>query len=191
MEEERIKSALELAMERVKALPELTPEEIAAQKEKEFGPVGISLAMKYMSGAIAADELPSDLGRHAPDRRSVIRRALISSLCGEILAEASPETAMKALKGISLIAPERSEFFASVEANISGILSEFEVEKKNRFHAFDDLANEKLRTLGISGSAVRPNMSESEEWNAALDRIKQAYEPRLESIRKNLIQEIG
>jgi hypothetical protein len=190
LEEERVKSALELAMERISAMPELTPAEIAAQKEKEYGPVGTALAVKYMSSAIAAGELPVELSRHAPDRRPAIRRSLVSNLCRGILVEDTPETAVKALKGMSQIAPEKSEFLAKMEASLSEILGEFEAAREKGFHEFDALAYEKIRDLGISGSAVRPNMIESEEWKEELGRIKQAFEPRLENIRNTLMVEL-
>jgi hypothetical protein len=191
VEEERIKSALELAMERISAMPELTPEEVAAQKEKEYGPIGTALAVKYMSGALAAGELPHELSRYASDRRPVIRRFLVSNLCREILADDTLEAAVKALKGMLQIAPEKGEFLATIEANISEIHSEFETAKEKRLHEFSALTYEKIRNLGISGSAVRPNMLESEEWKKELSRIRQTFEPRLENIRRKLIQEIA
>ena len=58
MKEEKIKSALEIAMEKVSDLPELTREEIEEQKEKEYGPVGDAVAKKYLSGTISDGELP-------------------------------------------------------------------------------------------------------------------------------------
>jgi hypothetical protein len=191
VEEERVKSALELAMERISAMPELTAEEIAAQKEKEYGPVGTAMAVKYMSGALEAGELPDELSRHAPDKRQVIRRFLVSSLCSQILAGDTLETAVKALKGMLSIAPGKGEFLATIEGNISEILSEFEAAKEKEFHEVNALAYEKIRNLGISGSAVRPNLVECEEWKVELRRITQAYEPRLENIKKSLIQELG
>jgi hypothetical protein len=191
VEEERIKSALELAMERISAMPELTPEEIAAQKEKEYGPIGTALAVKYMSGAISAGELPVELSRQAPDRRPVIRRSLVSSLCRGILADDTLKTAKMALKGMLQIAPEKSDFLAKMEGSLSEILSEFEAAKEKGFYDFDVPAYEKLRNLGISGSAVRPNRIENEEWKEELGRIKQAFEPGLENIRNTLMRELG
>src|SRR5512137_2431855 len=60
-EEEGIKSAFELAMERISGLPKLTPEEKAEQKEREYAPIGTSIAVKYMDGALADSELPIQL----------------------------------------------------------------------------------------------------------------------------------
>jgi hypothetical protein len=191
VEEERVKSALELAMERISAMPELTPEEIAAQKEKEYGPIGTALAVKYMSGAIDADDLPAELNRHAPDRRQVIRRALVSNLCRGILAEGPMETVMKALNGMLRIAPERRDLVATMEKKIFEIFGEFKAAEEKGFREFSELAYEKLRGLGITGSAVRPNMTESEEWKEKLGRIKQACEPKLEKIKKLLIDEFA
>jgi hypothetical protein len=191
VEEEQIKSALELAMERISAMPELTPEEIAAQKEKEYGPIGTALAVKYMSGAIASGDLPAELNRHSLDRRPVIRRALVSNLCRAILADSALEIVMKAFDGMSQIAPEKETFLATMREKVSRILEELKAAEAVSLRKFVDLAYGKLRNLGISGSAVKPNMSESEEWKEELGRIKQVCEPKLENLRKALINEIA
>ena len=161
MEEERIKSAFELAMERISGLPELTPEEIAAQKEKEFGPIGTTLAVKYMSGAISGSELPIELNRHPQDRRKIIRRALISALCREMLLDGARETAMKALQGIEQIAPEKRDSLAKAEKDYLEVVGEFEAARKERLSRFEASAIERMKDLGISGSAVLPNMVEN------------------------------
>jgi hypothetical protein len=98
---------------------------------------------------------------------------------------------VKALKGMLQIAPAKGEFIATIEGSIAEILREFEAAKEKRLHEFSALTYEKIRNLGISGSAVRPNMLESEEWKEELSRIRQTFEPRLGNIRKSLIQEIA
>ncbi len=188
MEEERIKSALELAMERISGLPELTPEEIAAQKEKEYGPIGTALSVKYMSGIMAESELPIELNRHRDDRRGIIRRALIAGLCRELVLDGAKEVVLRALNGIAQIAPEKKDLLRAAEEDYLKILSEFVSARKERCREFEILAGERMRNLGISGSAVRPNMAENEQCQKELAGIQQAFEPRLAIIRNTLMQ---
>ncbi|MBN1566929.1 MAG: hypothetical protein JXA73_03725 [Acidobacteria bacterium] len=190
MEEERIKSAFELAMERISALPELTPEEKEEQKERECAPVGISLAYKYMEGTLADTDLPVELERCEGSRRQIVRRALITSLCREMSLEKKRAAALKALSGVMRIAPEAKGILQEAEHAYMRILDEFEVEKKKEFAKFQADAVEKLKARGISGTAVRINFDENEQWNRELFCLRQAYEPRLESIRDRIIREL-
>lgn len=191
MEEEGIKSALELAMERISGLPELTPEEKAEQKEREYAPIGAAMAVKYMDGALADTELPIELKRYRGSQQQIVRRALISSLCREMRLENSQETALKALRGIMQMDPEKMEFFAKAERSFLQIVSEFEENKKKNFGKFEAGAVERIKAFGISGSAVRPNLNENENWSQELIRLQQAYEPRLEKLRDVLIEELN
>ncbi len=188
MEEERVKSAFEIAMERISGLPKLTPEEIAAQKEKEFGPVGTSLAVTYMNGTIAGSELPIKLNRHQEDRRRIIRRALISSLCREMTLDGAKETAIRALGGIAQIAPEKKDALRAAEEDYLKAVGEYEAARKEKFREFEVLAGERMKGLGISGSAVRPNLAENEPWQKELAGIRQVFEPRLVGLRTRLMR---
>jgi len=70
-------------------------------------------------------------------------------------------------------------------------------EYENMFHEFSDLREkhfakyrtqlmELLQGIGISGSAVDPNVENSEGWQVELTRVKDQYEIRLKKLRKNL-----
>jgi len=187
VEEERIKSAFEIAMERISALPELTPEEIAAQKEKQFGPVGEALAGKYLSGLVNDDELQVELGKRESGQRQIIRRALISSLCRNLQLEGDLSAAGKALSGLRRIAPEKETIIGKAAEEYKSIVHEFDQEKKRQSQAIESSA---LRPLGISGTAVRCNSAENTHWLDELKKIRQAYEPRLETLRVSLSDEL-
>jgi hypothetical protein len=191
VEEEGIKSALELAMERISGMPDLTPEEKAEQKEREHAPIGAAIAVRYMGGALTDTELPIELKRYRGSRQQIVRRALISSLCREMRPEKGRETALKALRGIVQIAPEKKEFLEKAEKSFSQILSDFEKDKKASYGRFEASSAEKIRAFGISGSAVRLNLNENEAWSHELIRLAQACEPRLEKLRDALIEELN
>lgn len=190
MEEEGIKSALELAMERISGMPELTPEERAEQKEREHAPIGVAMAVRYMGGALAGTELPIELKRYNGSRQQIVRRALISSLCREMCPEKGQEIALKALGGIMQIAPGKKAFLEKAEKRFLQILSDFEEDKKGSYGRFEASAAKIIRTLGISGPAVRLDFNENEEWRLEVTALAQAYEPRLEKLRDSLIKEL-
>lgn len=190
MEEEKIKSALEIAMERISGLPQLTPGEIAAQKEKEYRLIGESLCKKYLDGAIRSDQLPVEAGKHGGEQGPMVRRALIQSLCRSIRLEDAP-TAILALTGLASFMADKTGFPEEAGKNLRQILDEFEREKVERSREFEVLAVEEIRELGISGTAVRPNLDQNETWKQELIRIQKAYEPRLANLREMLLRALG
>jgi len=186
LEDEGIKSALELAMERVSALPQLTPQEVAEQKIRENAPVGTAIAVKYLSGTLSDAELPVKLSRYEEDRRLIICRALLARLCRELRFGNTPRNAQKALLGAAAVAPQNRMLCEEAARSFERILGEFEAAKEKRLGEFMALAGQKMKELGISGSAVRPNLNENDRWKEALAAMQQAYEPKLEALRAML-----
>jgi hypothetical protein len=189
LKEERIKSAFEIAMEKLSDLPELTPEEIREQKEKEYGPVGEALAKRYLSGAISDGELPAELARHAGEPGKIVRHALADGLCRELNLENNIEIGERALKGLKLLVSEKSKAIEKIGNEFREMVEEFDKKAEEASRQFEVLAIERLGKLGIAGSAVRPNMNEDEHWNKHLQEIQNVFEPRLGAIRNRLMQE--
>ncbi len=190
MKEERIKSALEIAMEKISDLPELTREEIEEQKEKEYGPIGEALAMKYLSGTISDSELPLELAHYSEARGRIVRRSLVAGFCREIKLENEESGSARALKGFKLLASEKSGFVERMEDEFRKIIDEYSRIKEEKSRQFEVLAKERLVKLGISGSAVRPNLSEDADWKEQLREIQNLFEARLIDIRTRLMQEL-
>jgi hypothetical protein len=188
VEEERVKSALEIAMERISAMPELTAEDMAAQKEKQYRPIGEAMAGRYLSGLLDDVELPAELDKYRPDQRDIIRRALVSNLCRAISLEGDPESAGKALKGMVGIEPGKGAFIEKTAKEFQTLLRDFEQEKREQSAEIDAAA---LRPLGISGTAVRCNPAENARWLEGLKRMQLSYEPRLEALRTALQRELS
>jgi len=187
VEEERIKSAFEIAMERISALPELTAEDIAAQKEKQFGPIGEGLAAKYLGGLIDEEALPIQVEKLPEDQRPIVRRALITALCRTLQLEGDPGSAEKALRGLQRAFPGKVAAIESEAEKYREITREFREELQRQSAAIEAVA---LKPLGISGTAVRCNPGENPHWLGELKKLRQTYEPRLAALRSNLLQEL-
>jgi hypothetical protein len=186
--EEEIKSAFELAMERVVRMPRLTPEEMAEQKEREYGPLGVAIAVRYLDGVLSDTDLPHELNKHDGIQLSIVRRALISSLCREIQFEKGPGPVRRALNGLAQIAPEKKDVIERSRDDYARLAEEFEAAKEKSLGEFAITANTQLQALGISGSAVRANLNENAQWKEELTRIRQSFEPKLEQLREDLIR---
>jgi hypothetical protein len=187
VEEERVKSALELAMERISALPELTPQEIAEQKERQYGPVGEALAGKYLSGLVDDEELTIQIKKQPADLQPIVLRALVSSLCRVLQLEGDLESAGKALSGMRRAVPEKLAIIEKAAGEYLSMVHAYEQEQKDKSASIETAA---LRPLGISGTAVRCNPGENPHWLEELKKLRNAYDPRLENLRSNLLQEL-
>jgi hypothetical protein len=189
LEEERVKSAFEIAMERISALPELTQEEIAIQKEKQFGPIGDAVASRFLRGLIIDDELPVELEKYRADpfQLQIVRRALITRLCRTLELEQDPMDAGKGMNGLCRIAPEKVSIIGEAGRDYHRIIGEYEQEKRKRSEAIEKSA---LRNCGISGTAVRCNPDENEYWREELRKIGAEYAPRLERLKSMLLGQL-
>jgi len=180
VEEERIKSAFELAMERISSLPELTPEEFAAQKEKQHGPLGEAAAGRYLNGAINDDELSGEVSRYGGEQLRIVRKAAVSSFSRALRLDAGPDTAAKALKGIGLIAAGKRALIDQAAEDFNRVRRDYERECRKRSSGFEASV---LGPLGISGPAVRFNLAVNNRWLEELQKIRKDYEPDLEALR--------
>jgi hypothetical protein len=188
VEEDGVKSAFELAMEKVSGLPELTPEEIAEQKEREYRTIGEGLSYRYLQDAIDAKSLVPEMEKHPGDSGRIVRRAFISGLCDSIQLE-DVEAAGKALKGLRELAEDREDFLKNTELYWD-ILGSYERQVKERFQEFENVARDDLARLGISGSAIRPNLMENESVKKGLADLRHSFEPELKKLRGTVMQKM-
>ena len=189
MEEERVKSALEIAMERISGLPELTPEEIAEQKEKEYRPVGEALTNKYMQDVLDENGFMYELNKHQGDSGAIVRRVFISSLCRAIQLEDFQAT-VKAMNGLCRLAGDAEGMRGKANAAWIGILDRFEQGKNTTLEKYEASEREKLDAVGISGSAVQPNLKENESLKKDLDGLRASLEPELGRLRAMFLQKL-
>jgi hypothetical protein len=190
LKEEKIKSALEIAMEKISDLPELTKEEIEEQKKKEYAPVGDAVAKKFLSGTISDSQLPLELARYSESPGHIVRRSLVAAFCREIKLENEAPISDGALKGLRQLASEESDLVERMAIEFWTIIGEYSRMKEEKSQQFEVLARERLEKLGISGSSVHPNLSEDASWKEQLRKIQNSFEPQLAGIREKLLQEL-
>lgn len=185
MEDEGIKSALEIAMERLSGMPELTPEDISEQREKEYRPIGEGLCHKYLQGLLAAVDLAPELNRHEGECGVVVRRSLITCLCRALRLEA-PAAADRVIEGVLAIAPATRGLRHKIQTDWMSVFEDYKKGQAALLKEKSAAARERLSRLGIGGSAVTPAMDRDEEYTQALAGLQQSFEPRLEAVRARL-----
>ena len=183
MAEDRIKSAREIAMERLASLSALTPEELDEQREKEYGPRGAAIAQKYLEGTLRSNELARELKRYQGKDGEAVRKAFISTLCESISLRDQAQS-MKAIDGIAAVAGKAD--LGEMKREIETISREFIREAERRRAEYTDLMRQRLVSTGISGSAVWPNVAEDDDWRRELKKIGVGYSERVGVIREKL-----
>ena len=177
-DDNELKSAFDIAMERAQKLGGLSAEDKRKLKEEELSEVGQALGKRYLSGLPIRD-VELELGKYKEDRQIVVRY-LLSSLVDKInLTDATHvERILEAIQHFSkspgVVEDIRSlmdEYRKAVQRARQEILSKLETAKKKE-----------LSKKGISGSAVEPAIEASPEWLEVKRALDATYEERLKKM---------
>jgi hypothetical protein len=180
-----IKSAWELAMEKVEKLGKLSPEELQRQKTEKFGSIGQGLAEKYLSGLTLRD-LKLELDKHKGEERELVRAALAPKLIDAIeLGDAERLLkVVEAMLGLKL----KNEELEAVKDEIEGLFAEYREAEQKKRREVETAARGVLHQLRISGSAIGSvNPEIVPEWKNELDKIAQPYRERLDGLKARLV----
>jgi hypothetical protein len=180
-----IKSAWELAMEKVDKLGKLSPEELRQQKEDKCRSIGQGLAEKYLSGSSLRD-LKIELDKQKGEERELVRVALASRLIDAIeLGDA--ERLAKVEEAISGLKLKAKEGLAAISGEIEQLFAEYREAEQKKRREVEAAARGVLHQLRISGSAIGSvNPEVVPEWKSELDKIAQPYRERLDDIKARL-----
>jgi hypothetical protein len=180
-----IKSAWELAMEKVDKLGKLSPEELRRQKEDRCGSIGWGLAERYLSGTTLRD-VKLELDKQKGEEKDLVSAALASRLIDAIeLGDA--ERLSKVIEAILELKLKNGQSVAGVKVEMEQLLGEYpETEQKKR-RELETAARGVLHQLRISGSAIGSiNPEVVPEWKSELDKIAQPYRERLDGMKARL-----
>ncbi|MDD5093799.1 MAG: hypothetical protein PHV74_05395 [Dehalococcoidia bacterium] len=184
MEKDRIKSAREIAMERVAKMSSLSPEQVKQQKEREYGPRGEAIARKYLQGAVRGTDLQAELDRYPSQEAQIVRRSLVSTLCESINLD-DMDRNVKALEGIRTILKIQNDF-KTTERELGTIAVQFAQDARQEYEMCEKMGIERLKNLGISGSAAKPNVKGTDDWRHRDERIRQDYAPKVDQVKKTI-----
>lgn len=186
-QDDRIKSALEIAMEKAQSLGALSDEEKVRLRAGELDSAAEALAQRYLSG-VPLREIEAHLARHGEEELPAIRDRLLRRLLDAIVL--SPGSGNDRV----LAAIEHISGDAEPARAINSLLQEHEqAMEKHRLENAGALQEAKRRELeqkGISGSAVEPAIETSPDWVRARQSLDSDFEQRLQDIKRQL-QEPG
>jgi hypothetical protein len=69
---------------------------------------------------------------------------------------------------------------------LSGILRDYQEQRQRAFASTEEAEAVALRELGVSGSAIRLNLEQSEGWRAKRGALLEEFRPKLDEIKGEL-----
>jgi hypothetical protein len=179
----KIKSTLELAMEKAAKLPALTAEEIRQRQEKEYAPRGRAIAERFLAGDLAETRLESELSEYRGEEGKIVRGAFLASMCQVIDLEDAEGTA-RAFEAVKLlVCDDRLE---EASNRLWDVFRDYQEERQREFAVVERAESELLRDLGVSGSAIRLNMEQNRTWLEKRSGLMQRFLPWVEEIKREL-----
>lgn len=178
-----VKSAFEIAMEKVANMPKIDAEAIKENKRKEVMAAGENLAAKMMKGTLRVKNLENELTKYKSEEREQIQAAFMKSLKEYISLEstATNQLVLETLKTL-----DEGMDLESVQGELNALIEEYLVQRNLEYAKSIKAEKEKLADLGISGSAVIPNIYDDPEWQESVENLQQSFQPRLTTIREKL-----
>ena len=153
-----IKSAIELAMERTKNLV-MDDEEKRAFAQKDLEEKLRAVMRRFLEGMIDREQFLEDYGSIKADRAQ--KRMLFADLIIQEFEASSQNERVFAL--MELLGADAG---GSFEEEAKSLKTRFLKELETREAGIRKSIAGRLRDLGISGSAVEPNVADWDEWKA-------------------------
>ena len=188
MEDKRIKSALEITQEKAASMSRLTPEELNEQREREYKPRGLAIASRYLENKLRGTDLRVELNRYQGKEGEIVRKAFLVTLFESIGLE-DMKKSLRAIDGIQTLEPNAK--LEEIKKELEAIFNEFQEQRQQKYAVYEELERERLRGLGVSGSSVKSNLEEGQDWGQELRRIQSEYDSRTNKLREKLLIVIG
>ncbi len=166
-----IRSTMDIIMEKTKGLT-MTEEEKEAFRKKETEGKVRGLLQRFLDGFIDAERLKDGIGSLGEKRYAVAREALIRECMGRMEPGADNTILLDALENaVGLdIAP-----IQKIILDYNQDLEQQEMDRKQEMQ-------KNLEGLGISGSAVIPNIYADQEWIRHLSEMNKGFQKKLKNI---------
>ena len=166
-----IRSTMDIIMEKAKGLTMSEEEKETFRKKETEGKVR-GLLQRFLDGFIDAERLKDEIGSLGEKRYAVAREALIRECMGRMEPGADNTILLDALEnavGLDI---------APIQKIILDSNQDLEQQKMDR----KQVLQKSLEGLGISGTAVIPNIHADQEWIRYLPEMNKGFQKKLKNI---------
>lgn len=183
---DELKSAWEIAQERVDRLGKLSSDEKAQQETQRYRQIGQALARKWLDSSRQAD-IRAELSQQEAEGREAIRQAIVHHLVEsvDITSTPSADSATGILEAISTLEPHLKP---KVEET-ARLLRDYEQAEARLRQEFEAEYRQVLHQMRISGSAVGAiNLEPDERWQQARGALLAESGTALQDLKQELLQ---
>jgi hypothetical protein len=166
-----IRSTMDIIMEKAKGLTMSEEEKEAFRKKETDGKVR-GFLQRFLDGFIDAERLKDEIGSLGEERYAVAREALIRECMGRMEPGADDTIFLDALENAAGLD------IAPIEKIVLDYNQDLEQQKMDR----KQVLQKNLERLGISGSAVIPNIHADQEWIRHLSEMNKGFQGKLKNI---------
>lgn len=174
-----IKTTLELALERTKKIS-ISEEDREEIKQKETALKVNSLFHRYQEGHLPLNEVLKEIERMDQRTRARVKETLLSQWIDALSLNEEDE---RLLRGIAVL---KGQEMHEVRTKLDHLLSQYRKEREKVEQEMKGQLEAVLRSEGIYGSAVEPNVENDPIWRENLENLRQFYHAKLEDLKDQL-----
>jgi len=179
-----IKSAWEIAQEKVEKLGKLSPDEIKKKNEEKFALIGQAIADKYLGG-LDLWQLEVELDKYKSEEKATLKESVASKLV-QAIELGNYERLSRIIEGTAYL--KKGKAVREIDDEIKQLFQEYRQVKQEGSEKSEKSAREILHQLRISGSAIGSvNPKALGGGKQDLEQIAQPYRKRLEPLKQKLI----
>jgi len=193
-----LKSAWEIAQEKANRLGKLSAKEKEQQRKQKCHQIGQGLAQKWLDNPETLS-LTTELNKRPEEEQELVKKAILSHLIQAIdlkgRSGATLDPARYSRSGEDKPRLEKiSQEIVSLEPKsqpiieeITKLMQEYDAAERKTRQELESKTMETLHQLRISGTAVGAlNIEATPQWQQAQQRLVEALEPRLNSLKQEL-----
>ncbi|MEW6143165.1 MAG: hypothetical protein AB1597_08480 [Chloroflexota bacterium] len=183
-----IRSAREIAAEKVEKIGRLSEDEQRRLKEQEIGQAGVALAEKYLG---SSDErvLEDAFERYGVEERKLLGKAVLEWLLQTVELR-PPGRLDTVIRGIASL-PGTEKLGPGI-VRLRDVFAHYQTAENDIRGQIDREGKEALHRLRISGTAVGEiNIRARPEWEQKVKGLSEPYIQELEAVKKELLSAAG
>ncbi len=181
----KVKSAYELAMEKVSKMPSLDSGEIQKQRETEYRAEGEAIVKQYLQGILRQKDIEPKIAKYQENSVGLIKKGILTTIC-DLISLADNEKNEKGFQLLQIVQPDMDT--KVFQTKLNSMIDEFKQEIQKEYSALVKIEMKQLTEIGISGNAAIPNLRESEDWKARFLELQQNYNSKLASLKNQMFE---
>jgi hypothetical protein len=184
----KMKSALEIALEKAKKLNTDGKNALDEIEQKKYVRAAATLGNSFLQGKVKQEEVKESILRYPEKHHKAAIASCIKQITGEMNFENTPEI----LQAISHIIEDDASLDACKEAE--KLFYQYMAQLKERFSRLQEnttkLQRKKLEREGIRGSAIADfNIRNTKEWKETSAQLQKEYGAIIENFRSAVLKE--